>query len=261
MDQNQGSRLETASREPTRDVRVAPGAEQLVREAADLFVSTAREAVSSRGVFRVALSGGNTPRPVYEALATPAYRDAVDWSCVQMFFSDERFVPSDSLESNYHMANEALLSKVPIPERFVHRVATEGVAPDEAASLYEEGIRRVFEVALDETPGFDLILLGLGGDGHTASLFPDTEALHVVDHLVVPNFVPKLDTWRITFTYPLINAGHVVAFLVQGKDKAERVAEILDGDSGLPAAGVRPTSGRLVWLLDRDAAEAVSHES
>lgn len=241
----------------TGQVRVFRDRDGLIREAAELFVSTAREAITANGVFRVALSGGNTPRPLYEALAAAPYREQVDWSKIQVFFSDERFVPADSPESNYRMASEALLSRVPIPERFVHRVPTEDIPPEEAASLYEEGIRRVFAVGLDETPSFDLILLGLGGDGHTASLFPDTEALTVTNRLVAPNFVPKLDTWRITFTYPLLNAGRVVTFLVQGEDKAERVGEILAGGSNLPAAGVRPESGRLVWLLDQAAAGKV----
>jgi 6-phosphogluconolactonase len=223
-------------------------------------VAAAQEAVSSQGIFRVALSGGNTPRPLYEALAGPPYRDEIDWTRIQVFFSDERFVPPDSPESNYHMAFEALLSKVPIPERYVHRVATVDISPQESAALYEEGLRRVFEVGLAEVPRFDLILLGLGPDGHTASLFPDTEALRETEHLVAANFVPKFDSWRITFTYPLLDAAHQVMFLVQGEDKAERVREVFAGEGNLPAAGVQVRDGATVWLLDRAAAAKLPQE-
>jgi 6-phosphogluconolactonase len=190
---------------------------------------------------------------MFERLAAP-YRDEVDWSRVQIFFSDERFVPPDSEESNFHTANVALLSRVDIPERFIHRYATVDITPRESAVNYEQGIRRVFEVGQDELPHFDLILLGLGPDGHTASLFPGTEALNNTVDLVVANYVPKVDIWRLTFTYPLLNAAQAVMFLVQGQDKAERVREVLQGDPQLPASGVRPTDGRLIWLLDQAAA-------
>lgn len=222
---------------------------------AGFFADMARSSIAARDSFRVALSGGSTPKAMFGALSGETYRDAVDWSRVQVFFSDERFVPPDSAESNFRMANEALLSKVPIPERQVHRVATVDITPQQSASNYEEGIRRVFHAGLDDTPRFDLILLGLGPDGHTASLFPGTEALGEEESLVVPNFVPKFDSWRITFTYRLINAAAVVAFLAQGEEKAERVAQVMSGDRSLPAAGVNPSGGELVWLLD-DAAAA-----
>lgn len=236
------------------EIVTLPDPRALAEGAARQFIDLAREAVSLRGVFRVALSGGSTPKALFAVLASDPYRGQVDWERIQIFFSDERFVPPDSPESNYHTAYEALLSHVPVPERFVHRVATVDVTPEESAANYEEGIRRVFAVGLSEVPRFDLILLGLGPDGHTASLFPDTDALHVTDRLVVPNFVPKFDSWRITFTYPLINGAAVVAFLSQGPDKAERVRQVLSGQEDLPAAGVRPSSGRLLWLIDAAAA-------
>jgi 6-phosphogluconolactonase len=230
----------------------------LTEEAAKLFVETAQQAVSARDMCCVALSGGSTPRPLYEKLALPPYRDQIDWHRVQVFFSDERFVPPDAPESNFRMANEALLSRVDIPERFIHQVATVDMSPTESAALYEEGIRRVFEVGLAEIPRFDLILLGLGPDGHTASLFPESEALDVTDRIVVANFVSKFDTWRITFTYPLINAAQRIVFLAQGDDKAEAVARVLSGDTALPAARVRPENGELLWLLDAAAAARTS---
>ena len=239
---------------------VAADATELTENAARAVVERAAQAIDARGMFHVALSGGNTPRPVYERLAMSPYRDAVDWSRVQIFFSDERFVPLDSPDSNYHMAQAALLSRVPIPERFVHAVATVDIAPEEAASLYEEGIRRIFEVAPTEIPSFDLILLGMGSDGHTASLFPDTEALTVTERLVTPNFVSKLDAWRITFTYPLINAAHAVMFLIQGSDKAGRLAQVMRGETELPAARVRPSNGELLWMVDEAAAGSLPGE-
>lgn len=229
-----------------------PGA--LAQEAARRFIDLGNQALADRGSFNVALSGGSTPKALYEALAEEPNRSRVNWDCTQVFFSDERFVPPDSDQSNYHTAYVAMLAHVPIPERNVHRIATVDISPEESAANYEEGIRRVFHVGEGEAPSFDLILLGLGPDGHTASLFPDTDALTEVNRLVVPNFVPKFDSWRITFTYRLINAARNVAFLSQGAEKAERVRQVLDGQAGLPAAGVHPTDGRLFWWIDRAAA-------
>jgi 6-phosphogluconolactonase len=236
------------------EVVVVPDIDALGEEAGRRFVELASKAIGAGGLFRVALSGGSTPRALYRALSGAPLKNEVDWEKCQIFFSDERFVPPDSAESNYHTAREGLLSNVPIPERFVHPVATVDISPEQTATLYEQGIRRVFEVGESEVPRFDLVFLGMGPDGHTASLFPDTEALGERDRLVAPNFVPKLDAWRITFTYPLINAAATVVFLVQGPDKAERVAEVLGGDSSLPASGIKPAAGELVWLLDAAAA-------
>lgn len=231
----------------------SPG--DLARGAADLFAHLARTAQEDHGMFLVALSGGHTPRALYERLAATPH--SVDWTRVQVFFSDERFVPPDSPESNYHLAQSVLLSRVPIPERFVHRVATVDIPPADSAALYAEAIARVFSLSYALTPGvpppFDLVLLGLGSDGHTASLFPDTAALQVTDRLVAANFVPTMDLWRITFTYPLINAARAVAFLVEGKGKAATLRRVLDGDTSLPAARVRPRNGSLLYLADRAA--------
>ncbi|MBV9281062.1 MAG: 6-phosphogluconolactonase [Chloroflexi bacterium] len=241
-------------------LRVIGDRESFAEEAARIVADSARQAISSRGMFHLALSGGNTPRPVYEKLAAAPYNDQIDWSRVQVFFSDERFVPPDSSESNFHMANQALLSRVPIPERFVHRVSTVDITPEAAAANEEEGIRRVFAVGLTESPRFDLILLGMGPDGHTASLFPGTEALNVADTLVVANYVPRLDAQRITFTYPLLNAARRVLFLVQGEDKAEMVSRALKGDPEVPAGHVRP-EGELIWLLDEAAASRLPRDT
>lgn len=243
----------------SRRIVVRKDAQALQGEAVQLFVDTARSAIKDHATFRIALSGGNTPRPVYEQLASEPACGQVDWSRVQVFFSDERFVPPDSPESNYRMANDALLSRVNIPARFVHPVSTVDISPEQSASIYEEGIRRVFVAELDRIPAFDLILLGMGEDGHTASLFPGTEGLKAQDQLVVANHVPQLDSWRLTFTFPLINAAHCVAFVVEGDAKADRVAEVLAG-SDLPAARVDPTDGTVLWLLDEAAAARLSPE-
>jgi 6-phosphogluconolactonase len=154
---------------------------------------------------------------------------------------------------------------VPIPDSFVHRVATVDIAPEASALLYDENIRRVFEIGQAGVARFDLILLGLGGDGHTASLFPGTDALDLTDHMVAANFVPAHDSWRITFTYPVLNAARRVLFLVSGQDKAEVVGRVLSGDAELPASRVHPSDGELIWLLEKAAASrlpegVVSHE-
>jgi 6-phosphogluconolactonase len=228
--------------------------DDLAREAAHRLVEIGQDAVAARGYFSVALSGGSTPRAMYAQLAEPPLRDYLDWSKVDIFFSDERFVPPDSEESNYHTAKENLVAQVPISGGRVHPYSTVDISPEDSAQQYEEVIRRVVTAGDRALPAFDLILLGMGPDGHTASLFPDTGALRVDDRLVAPNYVPKMNTWRLTFTYLLLNAGRTVMFLVQGDDKKERVREVLGGGSSLPAAGVLPSDGRLVWLLDAAAA-------
>lgn len=242
-------------------MRVVADRTALAEEGAKLFKVSADEAKARGGTFRVALAGGNTPRPVYEKLASELYRREVDWTSVQVFFSDERFVPPDSPESNYRMVQEALLSHVEIPEGFVHPVATVDVSPEESARLYEEGVRRVLAAGLAEVPRFDLILLGLGPDGHTASLFPGTEALAVADHIVAASYVPKLYSWRVTFTYPLLNAAARVVFLVEGAEKADILSRVLAGNTEFPASRVRPENGELIWLVDRSAASKLPEKS
>lgn len=228
--------------------------QELAGEAARRFVALAGEAIAQRGSFSVALSGGSTPKALYAQLAAAPLNDSIDWGKVHVFFSDERFVPPDSEESNYHTARVGLLSRVPIPAEQVHPYATEHIAPEDSAEAYEAEIRASVPAGSTSRPEFDLILLGMGPDGHTASLFPGTAALSISDRLVAPNYVDKLQTWRLTFTYPLINAGRTVMFLVAGDDKKERVREVLSGGSSLPAARVAPAPGRLVWLLDAAAA-------
>ena len=226
-------------------------AEQLARAAAELFVSLSASAIQARGRFRVALSGGSTPRRVYELLATDAFSRRLDWDSVDFFWGDERYVAAEDRDSNYRMAAEALLRHIPVPPANIHRVRTEIRPPAAAASAYEIEMRRAFQYP-SSIPEFDLIFLGLGTNGHTASLFPHSAALSEQSHLVVADFVAEVSMWRITMTAPLLNHGRTVAFLVEGKQKAEVLREVLRGPSDpqrLPAQLVAP-EGRLLWMLD-----------
>jgi 6-phosphogluconolactonase len=220
---------------------------ELARAAAEYFV--ARRPVT------VALSGGSTPKLLFETLAD-RFRDQMPWSNIQFFWSDERHVPPDHPESNYRMANEALLSRVPVPRENVHRVHGENPDAAAAASDYEQTIR---EVTRQSLPRLDLILLGLGTDGHTASIFPGSDVVHETKRLVAATLVEKFKTHRITMTLPLLNNGASVVFLVSGAEKAEIVKEVLEGENKYPAQAVRPTHGELIWMLDQDAAAYLSN--
>ena len=247
----------TATTRP--EVHVSPDSAALAREAADRFVAAARAATAARGRFTVALSGGSTPKALYQLLAAPPYRDEVDWRKVYVTCGDERCVPPDDDESNYRLAREALLDHVPIPGDQVRRMPGELPDYDAAARAYESTLRRLFGLAPDsrEVPRFDLIYLGLGTDGHTASLFPGSPALHERERLVVAPYVEQLGAHRLTLTPPVLNAAREVTFLVAGREKAAIVREVLrsprDVDR-LPAQVVAPTDGRLTWLLDAAAA-------
>lgn len=216
-------------------------------DAAAFILARGREAIAARGIFRIALSGGNTPRKVYAELARAAH--GAPWEKVRVTFSDERCVPPEDEQSNYRMARESLLSAVPIPAENVLRMRGE-LPPEEAASLYEEQLAQFAAAAGEPRYVHDLLLLGLGDDGHTASLFPGTDALAETRRNVVANYVPKFSAHRLTFTYPLIGAARHVCFLVEGKGKAPVVDAILRGGSGFPAERVMPApGGRLTWLL------------
>lgn len=220
----------------------------VAKAAAQIFAEKSSEAVAARGYFTVALSGGSTPKLLYQVLADRD-KEHVPWMNVQFFWSDERHVPPDHPESNYRMANDAMLSHVPVSSENVHRVTSENPDAAHAAKEYEEEILKFVAGSR-----FDLILLGLGNDGHTASIFPDSEVLHETKRLVVAPFVEKLNTYRITMTLPLINHARTVMFLVTGAEKAEIVTEVLKGTGRYPAQEVRPINGELIWLLDREAA-------
>jgi 6-phosphogluconolactonase len=196
----------------------------------------------------IALSGGSTPKRLYELLAKNE-GGPIDWKRVQVFFSDERNVPPEDLESNYRMAKESLFASGLVPESNIHRIRGE-YAADEAAKSYEQEIKKV----LGDDPVFDLILLGLGPDGHTASLFPNSPALNEDKRLVVANRIDKLKSDRITFTYPLLNRAEHVIFLASGSDKAKIVSAVLSGEGDYPSQHVRPSKGELIWMLDKDSA-------
>jgi 6-phosphogluconolactonase len=239
-------------------VRVFADPEAVSRAAADEFVRAAGEAVAARGRFTVALSGGSTPKRLYQLLAEPPYRDRVDWGKAEFFWGDERSVPPDHNDSNYHTAHEAMLRRLPVPAGHVHRMEAERADRDAAAREYEAALARVFGATPGgEPPAFDLILLGMGPDGHTASLFPHTAALKESGRWVVVNYVPKFATDRVTFTAPVLNRAREVLFLVAGNDKAEPLHEVLEGAPNgdlYPSQTVRPTNGRLVFFVDRAAA-------
>jgi 6-phosphogluconolactonase len=211
--------------------------------------------VQARDRFTVALAGGSTPRALYRLLADDKgpYRTRVPWESTHVFFGDERMVPPDDPESNARMAFEALLRHVPVPEEQVHRIRGENPDPERAAEEYEEMLRSTFRLAGRERPRFDLVLLGLGADGHTASLFPGDRALEERDRLVVPSTAPVPPRSRVTLTLPVLNNASSVLFLVSGATKAPAVQRVRRGEN-LPAARVRPENGALLWLCDRPAA-------
>jgi len=223
-------------------------------------VLAANEAVSARGRFTIALSGGSTPKSLYNLLATNA-RTTLPWEQTLFFWGDERHVPPTDPESNYRMVDEAMLSKVPVPPANVYRMPAENSDAEAVAETYEQTLRKVFQLGPNDVPQFDLILLGMGPDGHTASLFPGTAGLKEKSRLVVANWVEKLKTYRLSFTLPVINAARSVAFLVSGTDKAPVLKAVLEGnDPGelYPAKLVHPKDGKLIWFLDRAAASALS---
>ncbi len=241
-----------------RIIRIFLDVESLSKAAAAEFVRCAGEAVAARGRFTVALSGGSTPKRLYHLLTTEPFRSQIDWGRVEIFWGDERCVPPDHKDSNYRMAREAMLAQLPIPVEHIHRMEAERSDRDAAARDYEAVLARVFGVSVgEEPPAFDLLLMGMGPDGHTASLFPHTKALDETHRWVVPNHVPQLNTNRMTMTRPTLNRGREVLFLVAGADKAERLAEVLAGPAEpkrLPSQSIQP-EGQLVWFVESAAAE------
>ena len=246
----------------TRSIEVLASAPDLFHAAAEEFVRAARTAIGAQGRFAVALSGGSTPKALYSLLATN-YADFV-WNRIFLFFGDERHVPPTDADSNYRMVNESLLTKIQIPAENVFRVQAENPDAAAAASEYEAQLRRFFELRSGDRPGdrpgefprFDLILLGLGPDGHTASLFPDSPALEEQSRLVVANWVAKFNAHRITFTFPVLNRAAEIIFMASGADKADMVRQVLEGKNTppLPSQRVQPSDGKLLWMLDEAAA-------
>ncbi len=240
-----------------RELRVFAGAQEMAAAGAELFVRLADEARAAGRPFSVALSGGTTPRAMLALLASDAFRDRIDWAAVEIFWSDERAVPPDDPQSNFGMAKAALLDHVPVPAAHVHRMPAEQTPLVAVADGYAAEIRRTLGVGRARTPRLDLVMLGMGPDGHTASLFPETAALEDRHRLVAANHVPKLDAERLTFTPKLINAAAHVLLLIAGEDKAAALREVLEGErrpSLYPAQLVAPEDGTAYWYVDRAAA-------
>jgi 6-phosphogluconolactonase len=236
-------------------VAIYSDADTLSHEAARYVVRVANESIVTHGRFTLVLAGGSTPQKLYALLASEPYRDQINWALVEVFWSDERCVPPDSEDCNYHLAEEVLLSKVPIPASQIHRMPADAADRDAAALVYTEEIQRVF--GTNGIPSFDLLQLGMGPEGHTASLFPHQASLKELRRLVMPVDVPKPPPPRLTFTPPLLNAAIHVLFLVTGPDKADAVAAILEGENNpdeYPAQIIQPPEGEVTWLLDSAAA-------
>jgi 6-phosphogluconolactonase len=241
-----------------REVRILADASSIAQTAAAEFLEAARQAVSEKSSFSVALAGGSTPKALYGLLATnPLLQAKVPWGKIQFFFGDERHVPPEDAESNFRMAEEAMLSKAPVDPRQVHRIKGEKRNAAQAAEEYEQDLRASFRLQAGQFPRFDLVLLGMGPEGHTASLFPGTKALKEERRLVVSNWVGKFYTDRITFTPPVLNNASRVIFMVHGEEKAPALKAVLEGPyepEQLPAQIIHPTQGKVLWLVDPSAA-------
>jgi 6-phosphogluconolactonase len=240
------------------DIRVYQDSNALAQAAAELIIHQAAAARAARGRFDIALSGGSTPRKTFELLADKEHSLRINWMATNVFWGDERCVPPDHPESNYRMARQVLLDHVPLPAEQIYRMQGE-LTPATAADHYEQILQSHFADGSGSSNQaiLDLVLLGLGEDGHTASLFPGTAALQEKDRLVVANYVPQMDKWRLTLTYPCINAARNVAFLVSGAAKAGILQQVIGGRGSpklLPSQLVAPAHGKLIWLVDEAAA-------
>lgn len=237
-----------------RSIQILPTPAELFRAAGEEFISVGNAAIAARGRYSVALSGGSTPRNLYSLLAHDYAGFA--WDQTHLFFGDERHVPPTDSESNYWMVKESLLSKISIPEANVHRVLAENPDAAAAAQAYENELRSYFPVTAGEFPRFDLILLGMGPDGHAASLFPGSDGLQEKTRWVIANWVKKLKTHRITFTFPVLNHAGEAMFLTSGADKADMLHQALEGKNSppYPSQLIQPTDGKLLWMVDAAAA-------
>jgi 6-phosphogluconolactonase len=240
----------------TREIIVCHNQEEIFTKSAEIFTTLATESIAARGQFAVALSGGSTPKGMYLLLASDSYKDKIDWNKVKLFWGDERSVPPDNNQSNYRMANESMISKLTIPTENVHRMYAESSDIETAAKDYENILKQVLGFSDGEQPRFDLILLGMGDDGHTASLFPGTKALTEKERTVVVKWVEKFNNNRITFTPPAINNARNIVFMAAGAKKVQPLKEVLVGERNpdlYPSQLIQPIDGKLIWLVDDDA--------
>jgi 6-phosphogluconolactonase len=243
------------------EIRIFDGLEHLSWAAATRWEELARVKALEKKLFSAALSGGTTPRLLYELLGSPKFAGRVRWQNVHLFQVDERCVPPDNPQSNYRMIRQALLESAPLPEENFHRMAAERPDRERAARKYAIELEHVLHPAPGEWPRLDLVFLGMGPDGHTASLFPDSPALVERKAWVAPNFVAQLHSFRLTLTLPVLNAAAHVIFLVAGADKAETLRQVLEGPEGhFPAQLIQPAHGRLSWFLDENAAAKLNKQ-
>ena len=240
------------------EVLILSGAAELAQEAARRFAAQAEACAKHTGRLTVALSGGSTPKAMFQILAEQPYAGSIPWRSIYFFWGDERCVPPDHPDSNYRMADETLLSKVPIPRENIFRIPAEDEDHERAAAAYSEALRKFFD---EERPRFDLVFLGMGADGHTASLFPGTTALHVNDRIAAANYVEKFQSWRITLTAGAINSARNIIFLVAGADKTPALKEVIEGPRNpelYPSQLIEPSQGALLWMVDEAAAKLLS---
>jgi 6-phosphogluconolactonase len=245
------------------DVRIEESIPALAADSAELFVDLAQQAIDDHRQFKVALSGGSTPKLLYGLLTSDTFRSEVQWDRILYFFGDERWVPHNNKESNYKLAKDELFSKIGISLDIVFPMPTEGLSPDEAAAQYAATVRKQFGTADGEVPVFDLIFLGMGDDGHTASLFPHTDAVHERTKLVAAPYVEKLASHRITLTPPVLQAARNVIFMVTGDTKAAALKQVLEGPRNIdeyPSQLLREAKGRVIWMVDRAAAAQLEEQ-
>ena len=245
------------------DIQIVADLQELTQLAAEHFVRLATEAILEKGLFTVALSGGSTPKSLYQLLANEnePYRAQLRWENIHFFWGDERHVPPDHPDSNYRMANEAMLMKVPVPLENVHRIGSEIADAREVADEYEQTLCEFFELVKGQYPQFDLMLLGMGSDGHTASIFPNSDVINERVRLVVATWIEHFHSYRITLTPPVLQSGAAVNFLVNGAEKAEALREVLKGDyhpERFPAQLLREAKANVLWLADRSAAQDIN---
>jgi 6-phosphogluconolactonase len=245
-----------------KKIQIVADAEAMCRAAAETLVQHIGKTLQTKDVYSIALSGGSTPRRLYTLLAADTQLNIqIPWKRIHFFWGDERHVPSDHSDSNYRMAFEALLSRVPVPATNIHRIRAENPDARKAAEDYVRDIHRFFDITNGDMPQFNCVLLGMGPDGHTASLFPDSAALGEEKRPVVASRVEKFDSFRITMTVPVLNNADLILFLVSGAEKAGALKAVLEGDAApdrYPARLIQPSRGALIWFLDRSAASSLT---
>ena len=247
-----------------REIHIVENGDAVSRTAAEMMVSLALETLKTKDFFAVALSGGSTPKNMFSMLANnKILRNRIPWDRVHFFWGDERHVPPDHTDSNYRMTKETMLSRVPVPSENVHRIRAENSDAGKVAEEYEQELRDFFKLERGQLPGFDCVFLGMGPDGHTASLFPGTRALQERERLVVSNWIDIFQSYRITITSSVLNNADMVIFLISGEDKAERLRTVLEGKKQTdlyPSQLIEPTHGKLLWLVDQAAAGQLSQK-